>query len=50
VRDQGGERERGGGGGGGSFTVTVIQRQVAGEDRTSQRMRRIQKIRIDCQS
>lgn len=33
----------------GSFTGTVLQRQVAGEDRMSQRMRRSQ-IRADCQS
>jgi hypothetical protein len=31
----------------GSFTGTVLQRQVAGEDRMSQRMRRSQKIRTD---
>jgi hypothetical protein len=32
------------------FTGTVLQRQVAGEERTSQRMRKSQKIRTDCQS
>ena len=45
-------------GGEGSFTGAVVQRQVAerenkldtGEDRTSQRRRRSQKIRTDCQS
>jgi hypothetical protein len=33
-----------------SFTGTVLQRQVTDEDRTSQGMKRSQKIRTDCQN
>jgi hypothetical protein len=34
---------------GGSFTGTVLQQKVAGDDRLSQRIRRIQKIGTGCQ-
>jgi hypothetical protein len=37
-----------GGGEGGSITVTVLQRQVGGEDRAIQKIRSRQKIRTDC--
>jgi hypothetical protein len=40
------ERERRGG----SFTRTVLQRQVADEDTSSEKMKWSQKIRTDCQS
>jgi hypothetical protein len=36
--------------GGGSFIRTALQRHIAGKDRVSQRMRRSQMIRTDCQS
>ena len=44
------EREREGRERGGSFTKTVLQRKVVGEDRMSQRMRMNQEIGTDGQS
>jgi hypothetical protein len=47
--EMGGGEGKGEGEGEGGFTGTILQIQVAGEDRRSQRIRR-QKIRTNCQS